>query len=147
MIKKINKKSVTRRVLIGVLIGLIVSVIYILVFKFQGGYDVFSRLSFGTILIFVIMGALTGFAGMYTKHPVFGFKLTWYIRGAFIGTLVALAFIFLSYEEFKSVIESPLISWTGIESPFWALIDGAFVGMFMGYMETKMVGEGKELKF
>jgi hypothetical protein len=42
-------------------------------------------------------------------------------------------------------MQSGLVSWMGLESPFWALIDGIILGVIMGGIETKLAGEGPNL--
>ncbi len=143
---KITKHSLARRIVLGKIIGLLCGGIYIAAFTTQGHLPLWSKLSLGTMILSVLLGVLIGFIGLFTRHPLFDFPMKWYFRGAFVGLMVHLVFILLAYDAFQVVMESPMVSWTGLESPFWALIDGTLIGLFTDYFLTKKVGEGKALK-
>jgi len=130
------------RVAIGKTIGLIVGLIVMLVLPLFG-YPGFGSTGFGILLMFILMGAMIGFLGQYDRHPVFDFKMSWWMRGGLVGISFMFMFVLLSYDSLEIVMKSTLISWTGLSSPFWALIDGVIVGMIMGFCETKMAGEGE----
>ncbi len=136
--------SITGRMFIGISIGAVVGVLTIL-FSPMFGFPVLSMFGFGTLLTFMLMGLTLGTMGMFDYHPVFGFKMRWWIRGAVAGFLFTLMYILLGYESLQILIQSNLVSWTGLTSPFWALIDGVMIGLFMGWMETKFAGEGSSL--
>lgn len=83
--------------------------------------------------------------GMFDYHPILGFKMHWWIRGAVAGFLFMLMYILLSYTSLEVVMASTLVSWTGLSSPFWALIDGTVIGLVVGFLETKIADEGSSL--
>jgi len=99
----------------------------------------------GTLLVFVLMGLTLGLVGIFDRHPVFGFPMRWWIRGAVAGFLFTLMYILLSHDSLEVIMQSNIVSWTGLSSPFWTLIDGVIIGLFMGYMETKFAGQGSNL--
>lgn len=129
---------------IGISIGAIVGVLTI-VLSPMFGFPVLSMFGFGTLITFVLMGLTIGMVGMFDYHPIFGFRMRWWLRGAFLGFFFTLMYILLGYESLQILIQSSLVSWTGLTSPFWALIDGTMIGLFMGWMETKFAGEGSNL--
>ncbi|PCI30677.1 hypothetical protein COB52_01150 [Candidatus Kaiserbacteria bacterium] len=136
--------SITGRMFIGISIGAIVGVLTI-VLSPMFGFPVLSMFGFGTLITFVLMGLTIGMVGMFDYHPIFGFRMRWWLRGAFLGFFFTLMYILLGYESLQILIQSSLVSWTGLTSPFWALIDGTMIGLFMGWMETKFAGEGSNL--
>lgn len=137
-------QSVTGRVAVGKAIGLVVGLIVMFVLPLFG-YPGFGFTGFGILIMFILMGAMIGFIGQFDRHPMLDFKMSWWMRGAMVGLSFMLMFVLLSYDSLEIVMKSSLISWTGLVSPFWALIDGAIAGLIMGYVETKMCGEGKDL--
>ncbi len=137
-------KSLTGRVFVGKVVGLVVGLI-VMVFLPMFGYPIFSMVGFGTLLMFILMGAMTGFMGIFDRHPIFDFKMPWWLRGALVGIAFMLMYILLNFDELENVMESALISWMGLKSPFWALIDGVFIGGIMSYAEDKIAGKGKDL--
>lgn len=136
--------SVTGRVAIGKIIGLVVGLIVMLALP---AFDmpIFSMFGLGTLLMFVFMGVVTGFIGLYDRHPIFSFKMPWWLSGGIVGFMFMLMYILLTYEVFEVIMSSAYVSWMGLESPFWALLDGVTIGMLMGFCETKFAGKGKNL--
>ncbi len=136
--------SVTGRMFIGVIIGAVVGVLTI-AFLPMFGFPLFSMFGLGTLITFVMMGLTLGLVGMFDRHPIFGFKMTWWKRGAVAGFIFTLMYLLLSYDSMNVIMQSNLVSWTGLSSPFWALIDGTIIGLIMGWAETKFAGEGSAL--
>lgn len=137
-------KSVAGRMSIGVSIGFVVGVLAILMSP-SLGFPLFSAFGFGTLITFVMMGFTLGLVGMFDYHPVLGFKMRWWIRGAVAGFIFTLMYILLSYETIAVLMQSDLVAWTGLTSPYWALVDGVSIGLIMGWLETKIAGEGSSL--
>ncbi len=136
--------SITGRIFIGVIIGLVVGIISI-AFLPLFGFSLFSMFGFGTLITFVMMGFTLGLVGIFDYHPIFKFKMQWWIRGAVIGLIFTLMYILLSYSSIELILESNILSWMGLSSPFWVLFDGVIIGLFMGWAETKFAGEGSAL--
>lgn len=136
--------SVTGRIVIGKTIGLIVGILVMLMLP---AFDmpIFGMFGLGTLLMFVLMGAMTGFMGLYDRHPAFSFKMPWWVRGGATGLGFMLMYVLFTYNSIEIIMSSAYVSWMGLESPFWALLDGITIGAFMGYVETKFAGEGKDL--
>lgn len=136
--------SVTGRIVIGKAIGLIIGVVVMLLLP-TFDMQMLSMFGLGTLIMFVIMGVLTGFVGQFDRHPAFDFKMPWYVSGPLVGMMIMLMYVLFTYDEISLVMESALVSWMGFESPFWALIDGACIGGIMGFLETKFAGDGPKL--
>jgi hypothetical protein len=136
--------SVTGRIVIGKSIGFAIGLLIMLALP-TFDMPIVSMFGLGTLLMFILMGAMTGFMGLFDRHPLFQFKLPWWIRGGAIGFVFMLMYILLTYNTFIPFMQSSLVSWTGLSSPFWALIDGTVIGMLMSFVETKFAGEGKDL--
>lgn len=137
-------KSVTGRIVIGKIIGLVVGVIVMLLLP-SFDMEIFSMFGLGTLMMFVLMGAVTGFMGIFDRHPALKFKMSWYVGGPLVGLFFMLMYVLFTYETLEMVMKSDLVSWMGLESPFWALLDGLFIGGLMGFVETKLAGEGEDL--
>lgn len=136
--------SISGRIVIGKTIGLVVGIITILLLPLFN-ISMLSMFGLGTLLMFVIMGAVTGVMGIFDRHPVFDFKMQWWFRGPLIGATFMLMYILLTYDTMELMMQSSLVTWTGLTSPFWAILDGMFLGGIMGFIETKLAGEGKDL--
>ena len=136
-----QKHSVAGRVATGKLVGFIVggAVYFLLPLVTTANSAYFN---FGVWLLFVLMGGMIGFIGIFKEHPVFGFKLTWCMRGGAVGFVFFLLLVLLAYGEVQSIVTSDWFSWTGFTSPWWILIDGVVYGMIIGFIATKISGEG-----
>ena len=139
-----TQHSIAGRIRIGISIGLVLGIIVILLLP-TVGFPLFSKLGLGTLMTFIVMGILLGFVGMFDRHPVFDFKMRWWLRGPVVGVIMMLMYVLLSYDSLVAVMQSPLVSWTGLSSPFWALADGVWIGLLMGWAETKFAGQGEDL--
>lgn len=137
----LHKKSVFKRIVVGKLIGLVVGGISFAMLPLYGlaGETMFGL---GMWLAFILMGGTIGLLGIMTQHPIFDFRLRFWMRGAVVGFSFMLMVILLGYEQIQAIMSSPLVSWVGLKSPFWALIDGTLIGIFMGWVATKVAGEG-----
>lgn len=139
-----TKESVAGRIIIGKAIGLIFGLAFILILP-TVGFDLLDMIGLGALLLFVLMGAMIAFVGQFDRHPVFDFKIKWWMNGIAVGLLFMLLFVLLTYSELEMIMSSALISWTGLTSPFWALIDGALIGLIMSFVETQIAGRGAQL--
>lgn len=137
-------QSVTGRIAVGKLVGLVMGIVAMIALP-SFGFPMFSMFGLGTLIMFMLMGVLVAFMGQYDRHPLFDFKMHWWMRGAVVGFVVMLMYILLSYASLETVMMSNIISWMGLTSPFWALLDGMVIGMIMAFAETKIAGAGPDL--
>ena len=140
----IKRHSVAGRIFIGLLVSAVLSVLITITLP-AFGYPAFGTFALGTMMMFALMSIMIAFVGHFDRHPLFKFKMHWYLRGPVIGMIFTLMYVLLSYNQIDLLMQSSLVAWMGLYSPFWILIDGAFIGAIMGYLETTFAGEGSEL--
>jgi hypothetical protein len=140
----IKLHSVASRIIIGKIIGLIIGIVAMLSLPLFD-IPIMSMFGLGTLIMFVLMGALTGFMGIFDRHPMIDFKMPWWFRGPLVGATFLLMYVLFTYDTMELMMQSSLVSWIGLKSPFWAILDGIFIGGLMGFVETKLAGEGKDL--
>ena len=96
-------------------------------------------LRWGVLFWYASIGAFIGLAGVFDHHPIFGFRITWWIRGPLVGAWMNFVLVFFSYdlmaEALLAIFGSP---W----SPFWFVAEGALVGALIGGLATLWGGEG-----
>jgi len=137
-----NKHSISGRLFVSKTIGLIIGVLVLLVLPF---IPVETSLEFkiGFLLLMVSMSAMIGFVGIFDRHPMFpSIPMPWWLRGPTIGIVFILILVLLAKDELGPFMSLDIVAWTGLTSPYWALIDGAFLGGLIGYLTTKICGEG-----
>ena len=140
----ISLHSISGRVGVGLLASSVLAILVAIILP-SFGYASFGTFALGTMLMFALMSAMIAFVGHFDRHPLFKFKMHWYIRGPFIGFIFTLMYVLLSYNQIDFLMQSSLVSWMGFESPFWVLFDGMCIGAIMGYLETTLAGEGSDL--
>ena len=136
--------SITGRIAVGLLASLVIGIIVLLIVPIVG-YPMFGTFALGTVMMIALMSIMIAFVGQFDRHPVFKFKMHWYLRGPFIGFVFTLMYLLLSYSTWDIIMQSPLISWMGLVSPFWVLIDGMVIGAILAFLETTFAGEGSDL--
>lgn len=85
------------------------------------------------------IGLVVGIAGVFTRHPMFGFRTPPYLRGAVFGAVVSIG---LAIGTFITPASGPY-SQTAL---FWmTILAGAVYGSIIDMIATKVGGEGKDL--
>lgn len=81
------------------------------------------------------IGLVVGVVGVFTKHPIFGFRTPPYLRGAMFGALVSIQ---LGAGVFLSPVAGPYSQMT----LFWlTILVGAVYGSIIDMIATKAGGE------
>jgi len=137
-----NKHSITGRIFVGKLTGFSIGLLALFTLPLL---SVGTTLEFnlGFLLLMVTMGAMIGFIGMFTHHPLFpALALPWWLRGSSVGILFFLILVLLAKDQLTPLMSLDIVAWSGLTSPYWVLLDGAFLGGVIGYIATKISGEG-----
>jgi len=136
--------SVTGRMFIGIIIGLAYSLLIMVVAPFFN-ISLTNIFGLGGVMLFVMMGFTIGLVGIFDNHPIFGFKMHWWLRGLVAGLIFGLMYVFTGYASLNDIIQSSIMASLGFSSPFWALTDFILAGLIMAWFETKLAGEGSKL--
>ena len=135
--------SLITRIAIGKLIGLIVGLIGFITLPWfwpEAGW----MIRWGVLLWYTTVGAIIGVYGVFTWHPILHLPMPWWFRSAWIGAwmnFILTLFIYDLLLKYMAIFfgENGMIS-----SPFWFVLEGALVGLLMGFLATRFGGEGKE---
>jgi hypothetical protein len=141
-----KNKNVSKRVLFGMGLGLLAGLLCFMGFSSNPNMPAemakWQEWSFGNAMMWstifnrFAIGVVVGIAGFLTVHPLFGFKLPVFLRGACIGVLLSLSMAFgalLSEGE------------TACQAFWLILIAGLFIGMVIDLIITKIAGQGSAL--
>lgn len=137
-----KKHSLAGRLAVSKTLGFIIAGLVLLLLPI---IPVETTLEFklGFMLLIMMMSVMIGFAGVFAHHPLFtSFRMHWWVRGPVIGVLFFLILVLLAKDELGPFMSLDIVTWTGLTSPYWALLDGAFLGGLIGYITTKVSGEG-----
>jgi hypothetical protein len=134
------KHSITNRLIVGKTIGLVVGLAVFLIAPLLG-ITLDLKFGLGLIFFYTLLGAMIAFVGMFEKHPILNFKMPWWFRGLVMGLVMHAMLVLLSYDQLVIMLQE--MNFLGLTSPWWALVDGAILGLVMAFAETKFAGEGK----
>ena len=102
---------------------------------------------FGILFWYTTVGAVIGIFGVYTQHPVLHLPLPWWIRSTVIGAWMNFVLVLLMYDQLSEMMSVFVDAGYYLSSPFWFVVEGALVGMLIGYLATRFAGEGAETVF
>lgn len=140
-----QNNSLTTRIAIGKLTGFFVAFVGVILFNWLTYYELPTKFAFGIILWYTTIGTIIGIFGVYDYHPVLKFPMKWWFRSSIIGAWMNFVLALLTYNELEEIIFIALGADTMFQSPFWFVIEGAVVGLLIGYLATKLGGEGKDI--
>ena len=135
--------SLITRIAIGKAVGFIVGLLGF-VFLPSVYPDATMMLRWGLLLWYITFGAIIGVFGVFTWHPILKLPLPWWIRAPFVGAWLNFVLAFFAYDEMKAVLVHVFGHDGRITSPFWFSLEGAVIGIIIGYLATRFGGEGKE---
>lgn len=93
---------------------------------------------------YATLGAIVGVYGVFTYHPILQLPMPWWFRAPVIGGWMNFVLTLFIYDEIKTFMASILGPTFGAMSPFWFVLEGALVGLLIGYFATRFGGEGRE---
>lgn len=135
--------SLMTRIAVGKAVGLIIGLIgFFLLPYFWPEVDGLFR--WGVLFWYTTVGAIIGVFGVYTHHPVLKIPLPWWIRATAVGAWMNFVLVFFTYETMQEMMTSMFAKTSWLTSPFWFVLEGALVGLLIGYLATRAGGEGRQ---
>ena len=137
-----DSPSLITRIAIGKLIGLIFGLIGFFLLPVlwpESG----SLLRWGILFWYITVGAFVGVFGVLNWHPILKLPLPWWFRAPLIGGWMNFVLTFFAYDSFKAMMVYVFGSDFPFTSPFWFVLEGAIIGLIMGYFATRFGGEGR----
>lgn len=139
----VKHPSLVRRIVIGKTIGFLVGLMGFLSLPLFYP-DATEMFRWGVLFWYVTLGAFIGVFGVIDYHPILKIPLPWWFRSSFLGAWMNFVLVLFAYHQMQEMLiymfgETSI--WT---SPFWFVLEGAIVGLWIGYLATRLAGEGKE---
>ena len=134
--------SLTLRIGIGKAAGFIIGLAGFLILPLLAP-EASWMLRWGILLWYTTLGAIIGVFGVYTSHPVLKIPFPWWVRGAFVGGWMNFVLTLFVYDEFASIFAALGVAGL-LSSPFWFVLEGAVVGLFIAWFATRFGGEGPQ---
>jgi hypothetical protein len=138
-----SNPSLITRIAIGESIGLFIGLIGFISLPYFLP-DASLLLRWGILFWYGTVGAVIGVFGVFTWHPILKLPMPWWFRSTFIGAWMNFVLTFFAYDDMNTIMVNVFGTDGTFSSPFWFVLEGAIVGIIMGYFSTKFGGEGKE---
>lgn len=136
-----DNPSLLTRIAIGKSIGFVFGLIGFLCIPYFLPEDN-TLIRWGILFWYPTVGAFIGVMGVWTWHPVLNLPMPWWFRAPWIGAWMNFVLVFFAYEPMEKMMISFMGADSGFTSPFWFTLEGAIVGLIIGYFATKFGGEG-----
>ena len=138
-----SNPSLITRIAIGKLVGFAIGVLgFFMIPSFFGETDLMIRLGF--LFWYATVGAFIGVFGVLTWHPILKLPMPWWFRSVWIGAWMNFVLTLFIYDRLQSYMATLFDENGMISSPFWFVLEGALVGLIIGFLATRFGGEGKE---
>ncbi len=135
--------SLMTRIAIGKGIGFLFGLAgFILLPYFLPDADILLR--WGILLWYTTVGAIIGVFGVITYHPILRLPMPWWFRAPLIGAWMNFVLTFFAYSAMQAMMVAMFGEDGILSSPFWFTVEGAIIGLIIGYVATRFGGEGKE---
>jgi len=131
------------RIVIGKTIGLVIGLLAFFTIP-QLVPEMSPLIRWGILFWYVTFGAIIGMFGVFTYHPILKLPFPWWIRATFVGAWLNFVLVFFAYEQLGQIMVATFGADGILQSPFWAVAEGAVLGAIIGFFATKYGGEGKE---
>ena len=133
--------SLVTRIAIGKAIGFLVGLVGFIALPWflpEAGW----LIRWGVLLWYTTLGGLIGIAGVFTWHPALKLPLPWWIRAPVLGGWMNFVLTFFAYDMMKAMLTATFGAEGLLASPWWFILEGALVGLLIGYVATRFGGEG-----
>ena len=80
--------------------------------------------------------------GVWTKHPLFPFHVSYWLRWIFIWAWMNFLLALFMYNDLVFLLQWTYFEWW---SPFWIVLEWAIFWLIVDFIATKYIWEGKEL--
>ena len=135
--------SLITRIAIGKGIGLIFGFVGFVFLPFFLP-DASWLLRWGLLFWYTTVGAVIGVFGVFTWHSILKISMPWWFRSTVIGAWMNFVLTFFAYEDMQAIMDHTFGTNGVMSSPFWFVLEGAIVGIIIGFFATRFGGEGKE---
>ena len=136
-----GKPSLMTRIAVGKMIGFLFGLAGFILLPYfvpDSGWMV----RWGILLWYTTLGALIGVFGVFTWHPILKLPMPWWFRAPFLGAWMNFVLTLFAYELMERMLVSLFGEQGLFSSPFWFVLEGAFIGLVIGFFATRFGGEG-----
>ncbi len=134
--------SLFTRIVIGKGVGFVLGIIGFFALPWFWP-EVGMELRIGFLFWYATVGAMIAVFGVVTWHPVLHLPMPWWFRSPLIGAWMNLMIVLIAYTDLSAMMAAGFGAASVLASPYWLIVEGALVGLLIGYLCTKFGGKGK----
>lgn len=105
--------------------------------------EVPMELRIGFLFWYATVGAMIGVFGVVTWHPVLHLPMPWWFRAPLLGAWMNLLVVLIAHTDLSAMMAAGFGAESFLNSAYWLVLEGALVGLLIGWLCTKFGGEGK----
>lgn len=135
------KPSLVGRVAVGKGVGFLIGLAGFLMLPFLWAEADF-QFRLGILFWYTTVGAVIGMVGVWSRHPVLDFPMPWYVRAPIVGAWMNFVLTLFAEAQFRAILAAMLGPDSALASPYWFVLEGALVGALIGWLATRICGEG-----
>ena len=133
--------KIVTRIAIGKSIGLLVGLTGFFILP-EINPETDGMLKWGFLFWYITFGAFIGIVGLFDRHPILKFPMPWWLRAPLLGAWLNLVLTMVAYEKLQQIMLVVMGSDSTFTSPFWFVLEGAAIGLLIGFFATRYGGEG-----
>lgn len=138
-----DKPSLVTRIAVGKAVGFLIGLIGFIALPWLWP-DGDAMLRWGILFWYTTVGALIGFTGVFTWHPVLHMPMRWWFRGPVLGAWMNFVLVFFAYDTMARMLTATFGADSALTSPWLFVLEGALVGLLIGWLATRFGGEGPD---
>lgn len=138
-----GKPSLITRIAVGKIVGLLFGLAGFIILPYIFP-DTDWMLRWGILLWYTTVGAIIGVFGVITYHPILKLPMPWWFRAPLLGAWMNFVLAFFAYDTMQAIMVAMFSEDGVICSPFWFTVEGAIIGLVIGWLATRFGGEGEE---
>ncbi len=104
--------------------------------------DAAPLMRWGVLFWYTTLGAIIGVFGVFTSHPVLKLPFPWWVRAPVLGAWMNLVLVLFAFDALQEVMIAAFAGSPALYSPYWLVLEGALVGLVIGFFATRFGGEG-----
>ena len=133
--------SLVTRIGIGKAVGFIIGLAGFFVLPILAP-DISPLMRWGVLFWYTTLGAIIGVFGVFTSHPVLKLPFPWWFRAPVLGAWMNFVLVLFAFAPLQEVMVAAFSDLRALHSPYWIVLEGALVGLVIGYFATRFGGEG-----
>ncbi|WP_339861953.1 hypothetical protein [Paremcibacter congregatus] len=96
---------------------------------------------FGVLFWYTTLGFVIALVGVFNWKAVVKFSVPWWLRAPVTGAWLNFVLTLLTYNTMQNLLMSTYALGDTFTSPFWFVVEGAVVGLIIGFFATRYGGE------